>query len=272
MLVGGFVVNSVSVFIPGLDRQQMDGGFAFHVDGFASIVASLGVGLAYALIYAAAVRGVLPERSGRPAWTYAMAAVVVGIAGAAAAGGWLGLLVLLAAFAALAWVAYTPDGGVRPDPLGLRGRRAAIAVTLAVACGLGGAAAYGFLHPFEIGDAGSSRAIEPSTRSLDVSLWINNTGFRSVRVLAVEPGVERGPALRLADVRRVPDMGYGTRAFRPFMADGNLGAEPTLVLRFSRAGCVPGATGRVESVRVRYELAGERTMALPLDPPLTLRC
>lgn len=267
------MVNFVSVFIPGLERQQMDDGVAFSIDGPASIAASIGVGLAYALIYAAAVRGVLPERSGRPAWTYAVAAVVVGIAGAAAIGGLYGLVALFAAFAALAWVAYTSDGAVRPDPLGLRGRRVVIAVAVVVGLGLGGAAVYGFLHPFQIGDVDAQRPIEPSKRSLDVPMpWIDNAGLRSVRVLAIEPGVERGAALRLAEVRRSPDNGYGTRAFRPFVADGNLGAEPSLVLRFSRAGCVPGATGRVESVRVRYELAGERTMALPLEPPLTLRC
>lgn len=271
--MGGFVVNIITVFIPGLASQQMEDGFAFHLDGPASVAASIGIAIAQALIYAAAVRGLLPERGGPPAWTYVTTAVLVGIACGAAVGGLFALLVLFAAFAALTWVAYTSDGAVRPDPLGLAGRRTAIGVAVAASLGLGGAATYGFLHPFEIGDFDLQRQAEPSQRSLDVLMpWIDNTGFRPVRVLAIEPGVERGPALRLADVRRIPDMGYGTRAFRPFVADGNLGREPTLLLRFSRAGCVPGATGRVESVRVRYELAGERTMALPFDPPLTLRC
>lgn len=41
----------------------------------------------------------------------------------------------------------------------------------------------------------------------------------------------------------------------------------------SRAGCRPGTSGRIESVRVRYRLGGaERTQLLRLDDPLTLAC
>jgi hypothetical protein len=43
-------------------------------------------------------------------------------------------------------------------------------------------------------------------------------------------------------------------------------------LRISRAGCTPGQSGRIESVRVRYRLGGERTTLLKLDPALALSC
>jgi hypothetical protein len=81
---------------------------------------------------------------------------------------------------------------------------------------------------------------------------IENDGGRAVRILAVEPGVERGYALHLIAMK--VDKGgvqNGTespwRSFQPFTLAPHETAD-NLNMVLSRAGCRPGASGRIESL------------------------
>ncbi|HWI71260.1 MAG TPA: hypothetical protein VNT55_04855 [Baekduia sp.] len=105
---------------------------------------------------------------------------------------------------------------------------------------------------------------------------LRNDGGRPVRILGVEPGEEHGFALHLTNVELMPDVGYlrDARPFRSFVipAHGDSHGAGSLILDVSRAGCRRGTTGRIDSLRVRYALGGERSALLKLENPLTLTC
>jgi hypothetical protein len=211
-----------------------------------------------------------------PAWTWTGLTLAAGLAlalvGPVTVGGGAALAGL-----ALRWTAYREDGTARPEPWTFS-RRWAPAVGLAVpVVALGGATAYGMYHPLALSAADTGVPIRASREPLDVMATLHNEGGRPLRVLAIEPGDERGFALHLVGAQR---------QFPGVTEAGDLGERPLalpftiaphqsrgdLVLRVSRAGCHPGASGRINSIRIRYALGGERSTLLPLGTPLTLTC
>ena len=213
-----------------------------------------------------------------PAWTWtaltiAPAAVLTagtGVTKAAAAVG-VGL--------ALRVAGYRADGTPRPDPLAaLLDRRARIALALAVpTVAIGVATAYAIYHPLTLTGMSDWAPIARTTRPLVAyGPTLRNDGGRPVTILAVEPGEERGFALHLTNVEILPNVSYlGERKpFRPFVvpAHDDSYRAGTLMLTISRAGCRPGTSGRIDSVRVRYDLGGARSTLLKLSQPLTLNC
>jgi hypothetical protein len=213
-----------------------------------------------------------------PAWTWtaatlAVAAVVTATTAASAiAGG-------IAAALVLRWTAYRADGSFRPEPLALPSRRWTLAVGLAVpVAAIGAATAYAIAHPVHAGWGGEPTAIAATRAPLRVDgPTLVNDGGRPVRILGVEPGVERGFALHLSDVL-VEDQGVTPIGRLPRTSPlGSFMLAPhaersDLLMVVSRAGCRPGTSGRIESVRVRYELGGVRSVLLALQRPLTLTC
>ncbi len=187
------------------------------------------------------------------------------------------VVVLLIAIA-LRFTAFRADGTARPEPLDVLPPAARHALRVAIpVLAIGIATAYAIFHPLRQMMQGEGTPLKPGTTTVPVYLTpFTNDGGRPVRILGIEPGVERGYALHLAGVARArtgvwrPEQGP-TIPFRPFTLAPHRDAD-NLMLLVSRAGCRPGASGRIESVRVRYRLGGERTMLLALDEPLTLSC
>jgi hypothetical protein len=211
-----------------------------------------------------------------PAWT--PTALTLAAAGLLAAG--TGITTPAAgALAALAlrYTAYRADGSIRPDPLRPPSRASAVALGLALPVfALSIATAYAISHPLKARWWSSGMPLKASRDDAEVlNPIIENTGGRPVRILAIEPGEEHGYALHLSGVRVqkrtwVPPAPR-TLPFRPFTLAPHAERDD-LVLRISRAGCRPGQSGRVDSVRVRYALGGERSTLLKLSEPLTLSC
>jgi hypothetical protein len=179
---------------------------------------------------------------------------------------------------ALNYTAFAADGTARPEPLDRLSTRARHALRVGIpVLTIGIATAYAVYHPLTIWSGGGELPAKPGRTTATLSLaTIQNDGGRPVRILAVEPGVERGYALHLTGVafERTDTILPGesdTRPFHPFTLRAHHEA-PRLSLSISRAGCRPGRSGRIESVRVRYLLGGERTMLLKLDPALALSC
>ncbi len=273
-LIGGSILARVPMaFIPGVSAAGSDATLPFLVEGPLSVAAGLGLLFFQTVVVVGLTRVALSGDESRPAWIYVFGVLLAAIAAAGAVGGWLGLLVLVPVLTSLRWIAYEADGTVRPDPLRLDRRGARVVGAVLASLGLLGGYGYGVLHPLVVQADGSLQdPIEATTRPLEVALpQVNNDGGPTARVVAIEPGVERGAALRLADVRVYPNEGWRTLPFMPYELSRD-GMPTSVVLRFSRAGCTPGATGYVESVRMRYELAGKRTLTVPFDPPLSLRC
>jgi hypothetical protein len=216
-----------------------------------------------------------------PAWTWtaarlAVVAVVTATTTVTTVGGAIG------AGLALRFTAYRADGSVRPEPLAVPSRRWALALGLALpVAAIGAATAYAIAHPVHgrWGSGGDDAPIAATRAPLRVrGPVLVNDGGRPVRILGVEPGVERGFALHLTDVL-VEDQGVTpigrpqrTSPLRPFTLAPH--AERfDLLMVVSRAGCRPGTSGRIDSVRVRYELGGGvRSVLLALVRPLTLTC
>jgi hypothetical protein len=224
----------------------------------------------------------------RPAVTWTAAPLAVGMGTAAlswhvATGGGI-----VFAGLTLRYFAYDHVGRPRPEPLEAlfgawsRRRRWALgalvpAVLVAVATG------YAMYHPLQGGwwSGGEGTDFSDPVRVTRAPLVVrgpslHNQGGRAVKVLAIEPGRERGYALHLVGIVMdkpgvtLPGQPY-TKPFAPFTL-GAHGDRDDLSLRISRAGCRPGASGRIDSVRVRYLLGGEHAMELPLETPLTLSC
>jgi hypothetical protein len=203
-----------------------------------------------------------------PAWT--PTALTFGGAGLLVAGFGLSFAAGCALAAiALRWTAYRIDGSVRPEPLAGLSRpwRRAARFGLPVLA-LGVATAYAIYHPLtgRWWDDGLAPALRPSRADLhQLNPILENRGGRPIRVVAIEPGEEHGYALHLAGVA------FRDAPFRSF----TLGPHATrndLEMTISRAGCRPGTSGRIDSVRVRYDLGGARSTLLKLSTPLTLAC
>jgi hypothetical protein len=211
-----------------------------------------------------------------PAWTWTaltLAPAAVVAAGTEVTTSVVGVL----AAVALRFTAYRADGSVRPEPLRPPSRIWALAAWMGLpVLAIGIATAYAMYHPLEVRFGGGG-PLKPGRTAISLhGPTIVNHGGRPVRILAIEPGVERGYALHVTGVelRRMDVIRPGkpwTRPFRPFTIAPH-GEHSTLALIISRAGCRPGASGRIDSVRVRYVLGGERTALLKLGEPLTLAC
>jgi hypothetical protein len=214
----------------------------------------------------------------RPAWTWT-ALTIAPVAMVAASTGRTTPAAGAVAGLALRVVAYRADGTPRPDPLAaILGRRVRIALVVAVpVVAIGVATAYAIYHPLTLAGLDDPAPIARATTPVLVyGPMLRNDGGRPVTILAVEPGEEHGFALHLTDVEILPDIGYlrDRKPFRPFVvgAHGDSYRAGTLMLTVSRAGCRPGTSGRIDSVRVRYDLGGTRSTLLKLERPLTLSC
>ncbi|MBJ7330524.1 MAG: hypothetical protein JHC95_11550 [Solirubrobacteraceae bacterium] len=278
LLIESFVTRLVAFPVPGLlESDGSDrGNGSFTPDGTASALANG----AWGVVQVAAVVGLLwlllPKRPARVCWIRVALTIGLGYGTVLLVAELDPLLALITAIAivpTLRWAVYTEVGGVRA-PLAPRHRRllAVLSGALVGAC-LAGTVAYGLLHPIEVAGIETRQSTTVAKTPLEVTMpWMYNKGITELRVLAIEPGEQQGKALRLASVRIMPDFGWHTRPFTPFELRAGNDDSPAILLRFSRAGCTPGASSRVESVRIRYDLYGERTMAIPLDPPLLLHC
>jgi hypothetical protein len=213
----------------------------------------------------------------KPAWTWT-ALTLTPAAVAVVAGGVKIQGTAVVAALVLRLVAYRADGSVRPDPLTPRlSRRARIALGLAIpVAAIGVATPYATHHPLRALGNSNPGPIVATTKPLVVDgPTLSNEGGRPVRILAIEPGEERGFALHVTNVgiyKRMWQMGEKpTVPFHPFTLAPHA-TRAGLQLTISRAGCRPGATGRIDSVRVRYDVGGPRSTLLKLEQPLTLRC
>jgi hypothetical protein len=183
----------------------------------------------------------------------------------------------LAAAFTLRYTAFTADGEARREPLDALAPIARHVLRVAIpVVTIGVATAYSIYHPLRQWSGGGD-PIKPGRTPITVSFTtFTNEGGRTVEILGVEPGVERGYALHLTGVA-LNRMGVTlpgestTRPFHPFTLKAHADS-PSMSLVLSRAGCRPGATGAIESVRVRYRLGGERTALLRFDEPLRLAC
>jgi len=212
---------------------------------------------------------------GSPSWTWTgLTLLVAGLAAVftmLTAGG-------AAALAAVAvrWTVYRADGTTRPEPLafGLSRQRALAAGILVPVLAIGIATAYAVYHPLSDSSDGAPPVHRGKTPAYVVGPSIYNGGGRPIEVLGIEPGVEHGYALHLEDVGLLPDVGDVSRRepFAPFVLQPKDATYSSIVLRLSRYGCRPGATGRIESLRVRYRLGGVRSALVRLKHPLTLSC
>jgi hypothetical protein len=280
----GVVVAAVALHAPGLVGVAVadvgaDSLMPFTLDTAGVRVASVAVIVTYIWALTLTTRAFLGRYVYRkpPVWTWTgvvVAAAVVILAAAPHST----FLVALGAGLALRSLAYTRDGMIRPDPFTFPrpvGRALAVAVPILA---IGTATAYAAYHPLQLrGTTSDGAPIAVGRTPLTTGmLTFANEGGRPLRVLVIEPGVERGYALRLVGVERL-NMGVtqpgdpDTLPFAPFQVAAHAESRP-YALVVSRAGCKPGATGRIESVRVRYLLGGERSVLLPLAEPLTLRC
>jgi hypothetical protein len=213
---------------------------------------------------------------GSPAWTWTALTLLVA--------GLLAVFTILtaggaAALAAIAvrWTVYRADGTTRPEPLAFGlGRQRALAVSILVpVLAIGIATGYAVYHPLSDNSDGAPKRLAAGTDPLYVvGPPIYNGGGRAVQILGIEPGVEHGFALHLEDVGLLPDVGdlSHRRPFAPFTLQPKDATYTSIVLKLSRYGCRPGATGRIDSLRVRYDLGGVRSTLVRLKQPLTLSC
>ncbi|MCW2996142.1 MAG: hypothetical protein JWQ18_3637 [Conexibacter sp.] len=249
----------------------------FALDSSGAALADVAVALAMLWAVTLTVRYWLSTFvGGTPSWTWTGLTLL--IAGLAAvftmltAGG-------AAALAAVAvrWTVYRADGTTRPEPFafGLSRQRALAAGILVPVLAIGFATAYAVYHPLSDNSDGAPRVLRPGKSALYVvGPPIYNGGGRAVEVLGIEPGVEHGYALHLEDVGLLPDVGDVNHRtpFAPFVLQPKDATYSSIVLRLSRYGCRPGATGRIDSLRVRYRLGGVRTALVRLKQPLTISC
>jgi hypothetical protein len=210
-----------------------------------------------------------------PAWTWIAATLVP--AGALAAtspavaitGGWAIVAI------AVRYAAWDREGRARREPV-LAPRAARRTVVLVPAILLAALSGYALLHPLTI-DQTSPAKIAPGTTPVLVNgAPIRNDSGRPVRILSIEPGRERGYALHLTGIQAYNDgmqsagepLSHAVTSFVIKPHDSATG----LLLQLSRAGCRPGTSGRIETIRVRYARGGVHVMELPLDPAPTLTC
>jgi hypothetical protein len=214
---------------------------------------------------------------GRPAWTWTGATLLLAGLAAIFTGLTAGGAAALAAVA-VRWTVYRADGGTYPEPFtfGLTRQRALVVSVLLPVLAIGFATAYAVYHPLrDNSDDGPARRIAPGKTPVYVlAPQIYNGGGRAVQVLGIEPGVEHGYALHLEDVGLLPNVGEirDRVPFAPFTLQPKDATYSSVVLRLSRHGCRPGAGGRIDSLRVRYDLGGVRTALVRLKQPFTISC
>jgi hypothetical protein len=252
----------------------------FALDSRGAALADVAVAVAMLWAVTLTVRYWLSTFVGRgttPSWTWT--ALTLLLAGLAAvftiltAGG-------AAALAAVAvrWTVYRADGSARPEPFafGLSRERALVAGILVPVLAIGFATGYAVYHPLlDNSDGGPARRIAPGRTPVYVlAPQIYNGGGRAVQVLGIEPGVEHGYALHLEGVGLLPNVGEirDRVPFAPFTLQPNDTTYSSVVLRLSRHACRPGASGRIDSLRVRYDLGGVRTALVRLKQPFTISC
>jgi hypothetical protein len=211
-----------------------------------------------------------------PAWTW-VAVPFLACAGLAAIspavavnGGW--------AIAAIAvrYTAWDAEGRARREPL-LTPRSTRLVLLLVPAVLLAGIAGYALFHPLTVSDGSAPKIARGTSPVLVTAPALYNESSRPVRVLSIEPGRERGYALHLIGVRAYVDGmsvhgGPPTRPVTSFVIKAHDSSPGGMVLQLSRAGCRPGTSGRIESIRVHYRLGGDRVMELPVKPAATLIC
>lgn len=255
------------------------GTVPFLPTGFAPVLADVVAVLYFTSLAVVLTRGALgawTDPDDPPALTWIALTLVPAAALAVIApsvsltGGWA------IAAVAVRYVAWDREGRARPEPL-LSRRAARHVAVLAPALLLAALSGYALVHPLRTGDTGEAARIQPGTSPVLVpGPNIYNYSSRPVRVLSIEPGRERGYALHLIGVRTFADGvavdGHPpTRDVTSFTIGAN-DAGPPLRLQLSRAGCRPGTSGRIETVRVRYVRGGQHVMELPVKPALTLNC
>lgn len=210
-----------------------------------------------------------------PAWTWIAVAIVptaalVVLSPATTVNGGLAI-----AGVAIRYAAWDAEGRPRREPF-LTPRSARWVVPLVPAVLLAGIAGYALLHPLTT-NATDMRMIARGTSPVLVNApTIHNRSGRRIRILSIEPGRERGYALHLIGVRAYtlgarPSGAASTHPVSSFVLAAH-GESPWLLLQLSRAGCRPGTSGRIETIRVRYRLGGDRVMELPVKPAATLSC
>lgn len=252
----------------------------FALESHGAALADLAVAVAMLWAVTLTVRYWLATFVGRgtsPSWTWT--ALTLGLAGLAAA-----FTVLTAggaaAVAAIAmrWTVYCADGSARPEPFafGLTRQRALAASILLPVLAIGFATGYAVYHPLRdnSGDGPPKRIGAGTTPVFVVAPQIYNDGGRAMQILGIEPGVEHGYALHLEDVGLLPNLGdlRDRIPFTPFTLQPKDATYSSVVLRLSRHGCRPGATGRIDSLRVRYDLGGVRTALVRLKQPYEISC
>lgn len=278
----GTLLGSFALIAPhalGVASADLGGQTAaLYPDGtLGATVANLCVLLVYLWAWTLTLRGLFRVGSGpddRPAWTWTALTLAPAIAVTKLPGVTIIAPGIVAALA-LRHIAFGGDGMPRPEPFTpTRLTRGALGLLLPVIA-LGGATAYAMYHPLR-GHVGGEDMKPGRADAVVYGPHIENDGGRTVRILAIEPGVERGYALHLIGMK--VDKGGVTngiespwRAFRPFTL-GPHQESNDLNMVLSRAGCRPGQSGRIESVRIRYRLGGERTMLMRLAKPITLTC
>lgn len=277
-LLGSFAIGAPHVL--GVAAPPLSGSrIAMYPDGtIGAALASACVLLVYLWAWTLTVRGLFRLGSSpadRPAWTWTALTLAPALALALLPG--LSITAPgIAAALALRHTAFGRDGTPRPEPFAVTRRtRAALGLALPILA-LGGVTAYAMYHPLANAHA-SGYGLKPGRADfVAFGPVFHNDGGRAVRILAVEPGVERGYALHLIGMKvnkRITDgVEPPWKPFAPFtLAPHHATDDLSMVL--SRAGCRPGTSGRIESVRVRYRLGGaERTQLLQLDDPITLAC
>jgi hypothetical protein len=216
-------------------------------------------------------------RGTAPSWTWT--GLTLGLAGLAAAFTMLtaGGAAALAAVA-MRWTVYRADGTARPEPFafGLSRQRALAVGVLVPVLAIGFATGYAVYHPLRdnSGDGPAKRIASGTTPVYVIAPQIYNGGGRPMQILGIEPGVEHGYALHLEDVGLLPNVGdiRDRVPFTPFTLQPKDATYSSVVLRLSRHGCRPGATGRIDSLRVRYDLGGVRTALVRLKQPYEISC
>jgi hypothetical protein len=111
---------------------------------------------------------------------------------------------------------------------------------------LGGATAYAMYHPLSLQNGPFIAPGVPSSRKpVTAPLMLENTGGRPLRVLAIEPGDERGYALHAIGAERQfmgVTQGGDDLGERPLALPFTIAPHKTrsdLLLHVSRAGCRP---------------------------------
>ncbi|HWH94784.1 MAG TPA: hypothetical protein VNT03_13070 [Baekduia sp.] len=279
--LGGFLAT-IALSAPGYlgvaDADTLsETALPFALDTRWAVVADIGVVVTVLWAVTVSVRYWLRTfAGGAPAWTWIGLTLFTAGATASLTFVTAGVATALAA-AAMRWTVYGADGTPRPEPLAFAPTRAgAVAIGVAIpVVAIGAATAYAVYHPLVDNSDGPVRRLAAGTTPVHIlGPPISNDGGVAIRLLAIEPGVERGYALHLTNVELLTTVGDMSHRvpFVPLTLQPNDATYSNIALEISRSGCRPGSSGRIESVRVRYDLGGERTALVRLGQPIELTC